>query len=98
MHVGLAATQDFLLLGASWEEKRKKRFKGPDYSVRTQKLRSSFPRTFGALDLLRATKAHELIPIIDAHRDADISDVVRMLREQKLGALKTAVKEEIMFV
>ena len=95
-HDKLAASQDFLLLGSEWEEKRKKRYCGPNYGTRTAELRDAFPKTFIALDSLRTTPARELTPLIEAHPNDDIPHVVKLLRDQKLGALQTAIKDEVM--
>jgi hypothetical protein len=49
---------DPLLLGKSWEEKRKKRYKGSSYETRQDEYRSAFPGLFILLDSL-VQKPHD---------------------------------------
>ena len=92
----LVASGDFLLLGSDWEDKRRKRYRGPNYPLRTAQYRHRFPAVFAALDSLTQTKVLELQPWIQQDTGMDLTDAVSGLKAQKITALQTAFKKEVL--
>jgi hypothetical protein len=55
----MAQSQDYLLLDTLWDNKRRKRYQRDNYNSRLNSLRSTFEKTFSALDALKSDRLND---------------------------------------
>ncbi len=101
----MIATDDFVLRKEPWEkmkqkkkgwdEKRRDRFVGTDYSTRDVGLRAQYPKTFEALDGLRKDVISEILGL-SMRADTAVEVAIETLRKNKLKALQRAFLHEVL--
>lgn len=92
----MAATQDYVLRGKLWDEKRRKRNKVGTYEERDAHLRARFKETFSALDGLEKITIHEVQAFASDDGSRDINEVLDDIREQKAKRLQDAFRREVL--